>query len=368
MKTKIKKHKYKIVVYAIAKDEERFVDRWMDCMSEADEVVVLDTGSSDNTVKKLKARGAKVYQKAINPWRFDAARNESLKLVPQDADICVCADLDEVFNKGWRAILQSAWQPDAKQARYKYNWSLDSQGNPLVWFYYFKIHARQNFVWQNPVHEYLKYTGSDYKVVWIDDIILNHYPDPNKSRSSYLPLLELSVQENPQDDRSWYYLGREYMFLGQWDKSIQTLQNYLKLNSNFSQERCAAMRDIAKCYFNKSDYLNAYKYYIMAIAHCPYTREAYVELALAAYYNQDYSTVFFMAEQAQNIKQESKTYINQIYAWDSTLPDIASVACFELKLYDKAYYYANQAFELNPNDNRIKENYELIKRYRALNN
>ncbi|NLC17046.1 MAG: glycosyltransferase [Clostridiales bacterium] len=360
---KAKKHKYKIVVYAIAKDEEQFVDRWMDSMSEADEVVVLDTGSSDNTVKKLKARGAKVYQKSISPWRFDAARNESLKLVSKDADICVCTDLDEVFNKGWRAILEKAWQPDAKQARYLYNWSLDAQGKPLIWFYYFKIHSRHNFVWQNPVHEYLKYTGSDYKAIYIDGIVLNHYPDPNKSRSCYLPLLELAVQENPEDDRSWYYLGREYVFLGQYDQSIQTLQKYLSLKSDFAQERCAAMRDIAKCYLNKSDYLTAYKYYIMAIAHCPYMREAYVELALAAYYNKDYTTVFFMAEQAQNIKQDSKTYINQSYAWDSALPDIASVACFELKLYDKAYYYAKQAFGLNQNDTRIKDNYELIKRH-----
>ena len=35
----------KIVVYAIAKNESSFVDRWMDSMSEADQVVVLDTST-----------------------------------------------------------------------------------------------------------------------------------------------------------------------------------------------------------------------------------------------------------------------------------------------------------------------------------
>ena len=50
---------YKICVYAISKNEEPFVDRWMDSMSEADEVVVLDTGSEDGTVEKLRARGAR---------------------------------------------------------------------------------------------------------------------------------------------------------------------------------------------------------------------------------------------------------------------------------------------------------------------
>ena len=40
----------RICVYAIAKNEEHFVDRWMTSMSEADWVCVLDTGSTDRTV------------------------------------------------------------------------------------------------------------------------------------------------------------------------------------------------------------------------------------------------------------------------------------------------------------------------------
>ena len=40
----------KVVVYAICKNEAQFVDRWMDSMGEADQVVVLDTGSEDDTV------------------------------------------------------------------------------------------------------------------------------------------------------------------------------------------------------------------------------------------------------------------------------------------------------------------------------
>ena len=38
---------YNICVYAICKNEAKFVDRWMDSMSEADHIVVLDTGSVD---------------------------------------------------------------------------------------------------------------------------------------------------------------------------------------------------------------------------------------------------------------------------------------------------------------------------------
>ena len=89
---------YKICVYAISKNEEKFVDRFMDSINNICPVYVLDTGSTDKTVEKKKKRGAIVEQKIIDPWRFDVARNESLKLIPEDIDICVCLDLDEVID------------------------------------------------------------------------------------------------------------------------------------------------------------------------------------------------------------------------------------------------------------------------------
>ena len=219
--------KYKVCVYAICKNEEKFVDRWFNSMKEADEIYVLDTGSTDNSIKLLKEKGVHVKQKKINPWRFDVARNISLDMVPNDADICVCTDLDEVFLKGWREKLESVWRKDANRCRYTYNWSLDENDNPKVSFIYEKIHSRNNYKWIHPVHEVLEYEKENENVVINEDIILNHYPDSTKSRSSYLPLLELSVKENPENDRNMHYLGREYMYYGKWNEAIDTLTKHL---------------------------------------------------------------------------------------------------------------------------------------------
>ena len=59
----------KVCVYAIAKNEEKFARRWLDSMSEADGVYVLDTGSSDETVRLLKEGGAIVEQRIFEPTR-----------------------------------------------------------------------------------------------------------------------------------------------------------------------------------------------------------------------------------------------------------------------------------------------------------
>ena len=162
-------NKYKVCVYAITKNEEKFVKRWYNSMQEADEIYVLDTGSTDNTVAKLKKLGVKVEVKEIKPWRFDVARNASLNLVPKDTDICVCTDLDEVLEPGWRQVLEDIWEGHTR-VRYNYDWSFDTQGNPAVNFYIDKIHLRNGYTWTHPVHEVLKCNFPE-KIITTDAII-----------------------------------------------------------------------------------------------------------------------------------------------------------------------------------------------------
>ena len=356
-------NRYKVYVYAICKNEETFVDRWMDSMSEADAVIVTDTGSDDATVERLRARGAVVYVDVIKPWRFDVARNVSLNHVSEDADICVCTDLDEAFTPGWRECLENAWTPDAKSGKYLYNWSLKSDGSPDVQMYYSKVHARHGFEWTCPVHEYLSYTGNDYKAtVTINGMVLNHYPDPAKSRGSYLPLLELAVEENPKGDRVTYYLGREYMYKKEWQKCIDTLKRHLSLPAAvWREERCASMRWIAKAYYGLGNLQESYAWYFRAIAEMPTMRDPYVECAKMAYLVADWTMVFFMAEEALKIKEKSKTYVNMGYSWDYTPHDLAAIASYRLGMYDRSLAHANAALEISPNDERLKNNVQLIK-------
>ncbi len=353
---------FKICVYAICKNEEQFVDRWMDSMGEADMVVVTDTGSTDGTVDKLRARGAKVYVDEVKPWRFDVARNLSLKHVPDDADICVCTDVDELFELGWRARLEKTWTKETKQAKYIYNWSLKDDGTPYVQMHYSKVHTKKDFVWRDPVHEWLSYVGVGPKnTVFVEGMVLNHYPDASKSRGSYLPLLELGVAENPKSDRLRYYLGREYMYKSEWQKCIDALKEYLKLPSAiWNEERCAAMRWIAKSYHHLKNVREAYSWYFRAVAEAPHMRDPYVECAKMAYQISDWPMAFFMAEEALKIKERSKTYVNMGYSWDYTPSDLAAIAAYRLGMYERALDHAKEALDKNPEDERLKNNMKLI--------
>ena len=46
--------KYKVTVYAICKNEANNINKWYNSMKEADEIVVLDTGSTDESISILK--------------------------------------------------------------------------------------------------------------------------------------------------------------------------------------------------------------------------------------------------------------------------------------------------------------------------
>jgi glycosyltransferase involved in cell wall biosynthesis len=351
--------KYKICVYAICKNEESFVDRWMDAVNQADLVVVTDTGSTDGTVEKLRGRGAVVYTEKIDPWRFDVARNVAMDHIPQDMDICVSNDLDEVFRPGWREKLENAWQPWNTRGRYLFTWSQGAEGKQ---FPMEKIHRRRDFRWVHPVHEVLEYSGQDPdNTVWVDGLVLDHYPDPAKARSQYLPLLELSARENPDDDRVAFWLGREYMYYRKYDSCISTLGQYLKMPSAvWNEERCAAMRFISSCYQSKGDADAARLWLFKAIAECPAVREPYLQMARLGYQKGDWPLVFYVVQEALKITGKSGSYLFEPDAWGYALYDLGAIASYYLGMYRLSYDYAIEACRMQPDDERLKKNLEMI--------
>ena len=352
-------NQFKVCVYAICKNESQFVDRWMDSMSEADQVVVLDTGSEDDTVERLQTRGALVTEEAIVPWRFDTARNRSMELVGEDVDICVCTDLDEVFHPGWRQALERVWTPGVGQVSYRYTWSFNADGSEGVTFWYEKIHARHGYRWVHPVHEVLEWVGEGQggPMVTAEDIQLDHHPDPQKSRAQYLPLLELSVREAPDDDRNVHYLGREYLYHRRWDDCIRTLKRHLSLpTATWKDERAASMRYIAKAYWNKGEKAEARDWYFRAITEAPYLREPYMDLAFMLYLQEEWEGVLYFTACALAITDRPRSYICEAQAWGSLPHDLRSMAFYRTGAYAQAVEEVKKALEKEPGNERLQKN------------
>lgn len=208
----------KICVYAICKNEEKFVDRWVSAMiDEADYVVVLDTGSTDSTVEKLKAYEPFVtvkqydYFKESGIFRFDRARNDSMKLIPNDVDICAVFDLDQVPQKGWSGIVREEITNGNKEVR-GYIVDHNDSGEEVNRWESRNVHVNDPFfIWTKVIHEGIEYYGKDksYPIIFREDFVINHYPDNHKDRTLYKTLLEYACKEYPTDPYYAIYLGIE---------------------------------------------------------------------------------------------------------------------------------------------------------------
>lgn len=347
----------KICVYAIAKNESKFIERWYNSVKEADYVCVLDTGSTDDSVEKFKKLNIICSQKLYKNFRFDTARNDSLNLIPKDAEICVCVDLDEEFKPGWSKILKENWKENTTQARYRYTWNFNADGSEGVVFMADKIHKNGAFKWLNPVHEILKYIDiKQQNIINLPTIQLNHKADTTKSRKSYLPLLELSIKENPEDDRNTHYLGREYMFYGEYDKAIKTLKKHLTLkNSTWPAERCASLRYIANCYKYKNNTKKQEEFLLLACLESPNSREPYYELGIMYYNKKNYLNSIFYFEQMLKIKTRELNYISLPQCWDYSVYDYLSFCYYKIGNIKKAIYNIEIALKLH-SDKRLENN------------
>ena len=349
-----------VYVYAIAKNESRFARRWMDSMAEADGVYVLDTGSADGTPDILTGLGAHVTAARIEPWRFDTARNRSMDLVPADGEILVCTDLDEVLCPGWRSALEAAWRPGCTTARYEYVWSFNPDGSDGMKFWYEKVHRPGVCRWAHPVHEVLRYAVPKVSC-HVPGMRLEHHPNPDKDRGDYLRLLEMAVAEDPSDARDRHYLGREYMFRGQWELAVRTLRDHLALpGAVWRPERAASMRYIARCQERLGRREEAELWLLRAAFEAPEQREPLTDLAALMARQGRWPECERYCRRALDIKERNMNYATEPASWGAGPWALLARACDEQGRTEWAANCARMALRLGPADENTRQRMEAL--------
>ena len=356
----------KICVYAICKNESQWIDRWLNNMSEADYIVVLDTGSTDGSYEMLQKdpRVTRVEQKIITPWRFDVARNESMKLVPDDTDIYVCTDFDEIFEEGWGKVLREYWEPDDTRCHYTYAWSHNDLGEPQDVFIYDKIHTK-DYHWRFPVHEVLEPNDLEKEEHILkagEHIYLHHLQDVSKERGSYYDLLKISVEENPDNAHCRMLLAREYLLRNDYDNALTEYLKCLEYKSIYEEynilvllETYSRLGDIY--YWNKKDMAQSIYYYNQFLKKDKTHREPY--FCMADIYNAEgmYEMAITMVEAGLKYSQRHYDWVERKDFWIAKADELLLTSYYKLKDYKNAAFYGKNAYEHNPNNSEITSQY-----------
>lgn len=348
----------KIAVYTMAKNEAEHVERYAETTKEADIVVVTDTGSTDDTPALLEKSGISVKHARISPWRFDIATNCALANVPDDVDVCVKLDLDEVIhtNDGgsWREELERLWVGDINQLNYWYTWSWHVRGKvPAVRFVTGHVHSRHGFLWRHPGHAMLS-SSTNVTRAMSDNFEIHHYMT-GKSRPDYMSLLQLAVHEC-KSPRTLFYLGREYSFRKMHVECINTLNEYLTHpDAVWKAERANAMRLISVSYEALGQTDTAFSWLMRAHGELPNIRDLWYETGRFLHNQGDFLGGIWAFSRCLVIEKRHPEWVAHTgSAWDHHPYLLAAKCAWHLNNKDKARSLLATAKQIAPDDHDIR--------------
>jgi glycosyltransferase involved in cell wall biosynthesis len=306
-----------VAVYGIYKNEQKFIKRFLDSVQDADEIILCDTGSEDNTnqiinqyKKDYPHINLKIYSIFVSPWRFDDARNASLSLVNPNIDICISLDIDEYLMDGWKEYLIGQWEPGYTRYNHKFKTIWPNRSISEHW--HERIHIRTGYTWKLPIHEILEYTGQEI-VKWLPDFWIYQEPDHDKARSTYLPLLEQSVKERKDIWKSWSFLAIEYLAVGIYEEALNAIDKALGLE-NSDKSYLYKMKYFVFKANNQSDL--ALISLDNAIQQMPERREPYFEKALYLHELGRNIEAYFYLKQSEKLVNKITDYHYNPAAWD----------------------------------------------------
>ncbi len=218
-----------IRLVTIAKDEAAVIGR---CLSSAaalvDDILVVDTGSSDDTVEVARSHGATVVER---PWvSFGHNLTEALEL-GNDADwlLRLDADMTVEHHPGMKAWLNTDGDPDC------HAWNVEVNDSGLLYRLPLLVRGGMEWRYVGATHEYLDAT--ERKLRSLTGMTVHHHGDGSNRKDKFERDLALLADGYEHDDpRAVFYTAECYRFLGRVDDAITAYRKRTALNG-FEEER-----------------------------------------------------------------------------------------------------------------------------------
>jgi glycosyltransferase involved in cell wall biosynthesis len=344
----------KLSVVLIVKNEEELLARCLDSLKAIwDELVVVDTGSTDKTVEIARSYGARL---GYFPWRSDfaAARNYAESLC--FGDYVYWQDADEVLLEGHEAIRRVVEENTFDGVAPKLIFKRDSEGRPTNTFIRQEMLHRNNgkWSWHGAAHNWLNGTGRIER----PDIVIEHLSRPSGDRPNHADIFD-ALRSNFKDglpERQLFYLAREHFYKSHWHECIGLVGLMLQTERKWPIQRsrsCLLAGDSWRALGEKEA---ARQSYLKALAEYEGWAEPYFALGRLAHAEKRYVEAigWFLASTAY----EPGGYFvdHTIYEWGRW--DALALACYKAGRKEEAARYGAIALAARPDNERLKKNME----------
>lgn len=375
--------KPKFTICLIARNESKTLPHLVASLEEykkqGGEIIVLDTGSTDNTGIVAKNLGCRLFtvgdmflttvdkelaDKVNNNFiidgespllkegdkLFDFASARNFVAEKSETDWVWMPDCDEVFsNFDLKEINNAISDKNVNRLEYEFIFSHDIYGNPAIRFMHSKMYRKSSLEWKGIVHEVLSLKSPEKEgrssYLSQDKVLLEHYQNVETNRSGYLRGLALDCFLHPDSDRNSHYLGREMLWTRRPKSAIKELERHIAMNK-WPTEASQSMVYIGDAHKMLKE--DPTQYYEKAFEMDSSRREPLIRLAEYYAESDNHEKVIEYMEKALQISRSS------FYA---DFEEHYTYRPHEL-LY-KAYWYSG-------NKEKSKENYDMAFSYKPL--
>jgi glycosyltransferase involved in cell wall biosynthesis len=227
----------KITLYAIAKNEENNIEKFLLNAKKFDDAVVVDTGSTDNTVQLLKDAGIKVYEHSQTREEFDfsVARNQALSYIETDwaFSLDFNEDIDEFHAEGFAVIADEFTK--FNHLRFDDNATDEPTQSTEV---HTRFHRTKNYTWVNAVHEVPNFIPTeDYPNELSVDTTVKITKKINKTVDKELFYFNICEREYRKDPTNWYWIWfifNHYFNVQNAEKALEYGQEFLNISKPYS--------------------------------------------------------------------------------------------------------------------------------------
>ena len=334
-------------VALIVKNEEEVLDRCLNSIKGLwAELVIVDTGSTDNTVEIAEKYGAKICN---FEWvdDFAAARNFSFQQCTQTFIMWLDAD-DVIKPKDYQLIQDYLKRDDWDALLCRYIYSHDINDNPELTLRRHRIIRNDpSLLWHDEVHEYLTFNLP--KVV-TTDIEVHHYRTSKgfeKNIGRNLRILK-KMHENQTNERHTYYYARELADNNFIDESISIFTDYINRKQDWEGNIINAYQKLTQIYIGLNQPDKALQIAFEGIAYNPHYIELYNLIASIYYNKQDWHRVIRFCEMAITIPKPDALHSVLPKEYDFVPYDRLCFAYAQIGDYQKSFSANKKALESNP--------------------
>jgi glycosyltransferase involved in cell wall biosynthesis len=229
----------------IVKNEEDVLERCLTSVGQAaDQIVIVDTGSTDRTREIALAFTDQVYD---FPWidDFSAARNFAFSKATKQ--YCLWLDADDVLEPEEREKLlrlKETLDPGTDVVMMRYNTAFDELDNPIFSFYRERLLRTGMFRWEGRVHEAIAVCG---KVVRSDIAVSHRKLHPSDSGRNLLIYERQRDSGEPLNPRDQFYYARELYYHRRFERAAEEFEAFLDSGRGWRENNIEACRFLALC-------------------------------------------------------------------------------------------------------------------------